>query len=237
MTEELFREDSYAQTCAAVVTAVRDGGVMLDRTVFYGASGGQPGDRGTLTLEDGTKLVVTTTTRDGLHVLAQESAEATLPAVGAVCQCAIDWDYRYRLMRMHTSMHLLCACLPYDVTGGQMAFEKSRLDFNLAGESVLAEALTEQLQALVRANAPVSHRWISRADLEANPALVRTAMVQPPAGARVRLVSIGENGAIDEQPCGGTHVAATGEVGRVRVRKIESKGQRNRRVTLVLDDD
>lgn len=236
MTVELFRDDGYRTECSSTVTAVTgDGGVILDRTVFYPTGGGQPGDSGILTTAAGGQIrIVTTGYQDGqlVHVPAPDQ-EAL--AIGDTVTCRIDWDRRHRLMRMHTAMHLLCSVVPCGVTGGQVGESKSRLDFDV-GETVLDKAqLTDALNALVEADHPVSMRWVSDAELDANPELVRTLSVSPPRGqGRVRLIGIGES--VDLQPCGGTHVARTGEIGRLRVGKIESKGARNKRVQLLLDE-
>jgi len=236
MTMELFREDAYRSECRASVVAVgEDGAVILDQTVFYPTGGGQPGDSGVLITDAGEPIrIATTRYQDGALVHVPEPGQAA-PAVGGTVTCRIDWDRRHRLMRMHTAMHLLCAVVPCGVTGGQVGEGKSRLDFDV-GDTVLDKAqLTDALNALVEADHPVSMRWVSDAELDANPDLVRTLSVAPPRGeGRVRLINIGET--VDLQPCGGTHVARTSEIGRLRIGKIESKGARNRRVQLLLDD-
>ena len=232
MTEELFRDDAYLRECDAVVTAVDDDGIELDRTVFYPLGGGQPGDVGTLDW-DGGSLEITDTrygaTRAIRHVPA---ADAALPAPGTAVRCRIDWDRRYRHMRMHTALHLLGAVLRYGVTGGNISAAKSRLDFDME-EGIDKEAVGASVNALVDADHPVGSRWISDAELDNQPELVRTMSVQPPRGhGRVRLLEIE---AVDLQPCGGTHVARTGEIGSVRIGKVEKKGRRNRRVNIHLD--
>jgi len=241
MTEELFRADAYLESSEAVVTAAGPDGIELDRTVFYPMGGGQPGDTGTLRRTDGG-IVVIADTRKGpapdqiLHIPA---AGQTLPAVGERVTAQLDWPRRHRLMRMHTCLHLLCAVVPAGVTGGQVGEARSRLDFDV-GELVLDKAEIEQkLNALVAANHSAVPRWISDAELAAQPQLVRTMSVKPPSDqGRVRLLEIGAgagpNGAVDLQPCGGTHVRATGEIGPVAVEKIENKGKRNRRVIVAL---
>ena len=236
MTEEVFREDAYVRTCEAVVSAVDDTGVRLDRTVFYVTGGGQPGDTGILRTADGRQLAVTDTRRDPgsgdiVHVAAEAGA---VLAPGDAVSAEIDWTRRHRLMRMHTCMHLLCTVIPEGVTGSSVGADKSRLDFDLPGRSLDKEHLTAELDRLVAEDHAVAHRWITDADMQAQPDLVRTMSVQPPAGAgRVRLVEIS---GVDLQPCGGTHVASTAEIGRVRVSKIENKGKHNRRVNLVFDE-
>jgi misacylated tRNA(Ala) deacylase len=235
MTEQVYRSDAYARDCAARVLAVNDrGGIVLDRTVFYAAAGGQPGDRGSLEFEGGVSCPITTTVWDAdkstiVHVPLDG---AQRPPVGQAVRAVLDWDTRAKLMRMHTCLHLLCALVKYPVTGGQVGAEEGRLDFDIEdAASVDKDALTGGLNELVAANHPVTERWISDAELEANPGLVRTMSVKPPMGSgKVRLVVIGENGSVDLQPCGGTHVRSTGEIGRVVVSKMEKKGKLNRRI-------
>jgi misacylated tRNA(Ala) deacylase len=236
MTEELFREDAYARTCDAVVTAVDETGIRLDRTVFYPMGGGQPGDIGVLRLADGREVAIADTRKGAaadeiVHVPAEG---APLPAPGDSVRAEIDWDRRHRLMRMHSCMHLLCAVIEGDVTGGQIGEAKSRLDFNLPDTSLDKEHITAELNRLIAEDHPVGTRWIADDELDANPDLVRTMSVKPPRGqGRVRLLDIA---GIDLQPCGGTHVKSTAEIGRVRVGKIENKGRQNRRVNVLLDD-
>ena len=233
MTEELFRSDSYCQECDATVTEVRDNGVVLDRTVFYPLGGGQPGDTGVLRWDGGEVAVVDTRYGDGGAIVHLLEDGATLPAAGSAVQCRIDWDRRYRHMRMHTAMHLLGSVLQYGVTGGNISAEKSRLDFDME-DTVDKEAVGEALARLVAEDHPVSCRWISEEELDAQPELVRTMSVQPPRGkGSVRLLEIE---GVDLQPCGGTHLRSTGEVGAVRIGKVEKKGKRNRRVNIHLDD-
>ena len=233
MTDELFRQDSYLKECDAGVTAVEGQTVVVDRTVFYPLGGGQPGDTGSMTWDSGTAKVVDTRYGDSgqiLHVLADD---APVPTVGESVHLALDWERRYRHMRMHTAMHLLGAVLKYGVTGGNISAEKSRLDFDME-DTVDKEAVGAALQALVAEDHPISCRWISDAELDANPELVRTMSVQPPRGkGEVRLLEIE---GVDLQPCGGTHLKSTAEVGKVRIGKVEKKGRRNRRVNLHLDD-
>lgn len=233
MTEQLFAQDAYLKECTATVTVVHEAGVELDQTVFYAQGGGQTGDRGTLTLEDGTALEVTNTVKgDGpnsiVHVLAEGTAP---PAVGAKITAAIDWDRRHKLMRMHTCMHLLSAILPYPVTGGSVGDTKGRLDFDIPEATLDKEEINTNLAALIAEDHPVTDTWITDAELDAQPELVKTMAVKPPRGAgKVRLLRIGDN--VDLQPCGGTHVKSTGEIGAVEVGKIEKKGRQNRRVNL-----
>ncbi|MEM9305090.1 MAG: alanyl-tRNA editing protein [Pseudomonadota bacterium] len=230
MTESLYVDQPYLQEFEAVVTAVTAGGVVLDRTVFYALGGGQPGDIGGLVTADGREVAVTDTRRvDGHHV--HFVAEDHGLGVGDAVTGKLDWDQRHQHMRMHTCLHLLGSLIPAGVTGGNISAAKSRLDFDtdLKLDKV---ALTEGLNALIEADHPISRRWITAEELEAQPELVRTMSVKPPAAPRVRLLQIAD---VDLQPCGGTHVDRTGEIGRVRVSKIENKGKHNRRVNIVFD--
>ena len=235
-TELLFRTDAEARETTARVIAATPEGVVLDRTVFYARAGGQPGDAGVLRWAGGEMTVSEAVKGADDTVLHLPVPGAALPDVGAAVTAVLDWDRRHRFMRLHTAMHLLCSLIPgAGVTGGQIAVEKARLDFDLP-DPPTKEALTAALNALVAADHAVSETWITEAELDANPGLVRTLSVQPPRGSgRIRLVRIGEAAApVDLQPCGGTHVRSTGEIGRVEVVKIENKGKANRRVTLVL---
>ena len=233
-TDCLFREDSYLKSCEARVVALTEqGGIVLDRTVFYANSGGQPGDTGVLTTSDGRAIRID----NAVYTDAAKSEIAHVPATGApalnigdVVTAAIDWDKRYARMRMHTALHLLSAALPYAVTGGSVGDTEGRLDFDIPEAGLDKDAITQQLAAMIATDARVTARWIADAELEANPGLVKTMSVKPPMGTgRVRLIEI-EN--LDLQPCGGTHVRATGEIGGVRVTTIEKKGKQNRRVRL-----
>ena len=232
MTRELFREDAYLKTCAATVLAAGPDGVVLDATVFYPMGGGQPGDTGVLVLADGTRLAVVDTRKGEAGILHVLAPGAAAPAIGAAVTAEIDWDRRHRHMRMHTCLHLLCATIPAGVTGGQVGADRSRLDFD-PGEVVFdKEKIEAELNRLIAGNQPVAPRWIDEAELDAKPDLVRTMSVKPPRGTgQLRLIDID---GVDLQPCGGTHVARTGEIGPVRVEKIESKGKRNRRVVVAL---
>jgi len=232
-TEELFREDAYLQSCNATVIASGDGFISTDRTVCYPLGGGQPGDTGSLTWSGGRAAIVDTRygADGGIRHLLEDGA--SVPPVGAAVELALDWPRRYRHMRMHTAMHLLGAVLRYGVTGGNISADKSRLDFDME-DTIDKEAVQSALERLVAADHAVSCRWISEEELDASPELVRTMSVQPPRGrGSIRLLEIE---GVDLQPCGGTHVRATREVGAVRVGKIEKKGRRNRRVNLHLDD-
>lgn len=232
MTRELFREDAYLKTCAANVVASGPDGVVLDATVFYPMGGGQPGDTGVLVGADGARLPVIDTRKSEagiVHVLAPDTSP---PAVGTAVAAEIDWDRRHKHMRMHTCLHLLCAVIPAGVTGGQIGAERSRLDFD-PGEVVFDKAKIEtELNRLIAEDHAVAPRWIDEAELDVQPELVRTMSVKPPRGSgKVRLLDVA---GVDLQPCGGTHVARTGEIGPVMVEKIESKGKRNRRVVVAL---
>ncbi len=235
-TELLFRADAYARDCQAVVLASGPEGIELDRTVFYAQAGGQPGDSGSLAWEGGETPIANAVKGNEDTVLHLPAPEAALPPAGATVTARLDWAKRHRLMRMHTTLHLLCSLIPgAGVTGGQIGLERSRLDFDLA-EPPAKEWLTEQLNVLVQADYAVADRWITDAEMDASPQLVRTLSVKPPRGSgMVRLVRIGpEEAPVDLQPCGGTHVAQTAEIGTVLVQKLENKGKQNRRVYLTL---
>jgi len=228
-TEKLYQEDPYLKECTATVTGVADDGVILDRSVFYCQGGGQPGDTGVLILSDGNiKRVVNTIvqreTGAQLHVLDEEE---TLPELGMEVTARIDWDRRYGFMRMHSCMHMLCAVIDAPVTGGSVSEGRARLDFDLP-DPIDKEAVTEALNKLIQQDQPRHFRWITDEELQSQPELVRTMSVSPPMGqGEVRLVEFEQ---IDLQPCGGTHVARSGEIGEVRVSKVEKKGKQNRRV-------
>jgi len=230
----LFRDDAYVRECRAMVTAADARGIQLDRTVFYPAGGGQPGDSGTLRLADGRPIAIVDTVKgdEPDAVWHVPVADSVLPPVGAEVIARIDWDRRHRLMRMHTCLHLLCAVVPGEVTGGQVGDGKGRLDFNLPNTALDRDQIAAAINRLVAEDHAVRPRWITDAELAARPELVRTMSVKPPSGqGRVRLLEIE---GVDLQPCGGTHVARTGEIGLVEVGKIESKGKQNRRINLIL---
>ncbi len=232
MTELLFRDDSYLPSCFAIVIAADERGILLDRTVFYPTGGGQPGDTGVLRLSSGEPIAITDTIKgdrpdEVIHIPAPGSA---LPEPGTELVAEIDWERRYRLMRMHTCLHLLCSIVPGAVTGGQVSDGRGRLDFDVPGSSLDKETLAGRLNALIAEARPVGPRWITDAELAAQPELVRTMSVKPPSG--VGLVRLIEISGIDLQPCGGTHIRNTGEIGPVAVTKIENKGKQNRRVML-----
>jgi misacylated tRNA(Ala) deacylase len=234
MTQALFRDDAYSAETEAIVLKSEPRGIALDRTVFYPQGGGQSGDRGMLLLEDGAAIPIVSTIYDAdratiLHVPAEGTA---LPEAGARVIARIDWELRYKRMRAHTALHLLSVVAPYPVTGGSVGDAEGRLDFD-SGEAVLDKADVERrLNELIALDKAVSHSWIADAELEANPSLIKTMSVKPPMGTgRVRLIAIE---GLDLQPCGGTHVARTGEIGRASVTGIEKKGKINRRVRVAL---
>jgi misacylated tRNA(Ala) deacylase len=234
MTELLFRADPYlTEAGARVIGLTAEGGILLDRTVFYATGGGQPGDSGRLDWDGGSVGIATAVKTESGAVAVVPAGPVPLPPVGTPVHQVLDWDRRHRLMRVHTALHLLSVVIPLPVTGGQIGTERGRLDFDMPEPPGDIAALTAALNALVDADLPVTESWITDADLAANPGLVKTMSVAPPVGqGRVRLVRIGD---IDLQPCGGTHVARTGEIGRVSIGKIEKKGRQNRRVSLTLD--
>jgi misacylated tRNA(Ala) deacylase len=232
MTELLFRDDGYLRSCTARVIEADPRGIRLDRTVFYPMGGGQPGDTGVLRLVSGDTIAIVDTIKgeppdEVIHIPAPGSA---LPQPGTELTAEIDWDRRYRLMRMHTCLHLLCSVVPGAVTGGQVSDGRGRLDFDVPGSSLDKQAISNRLNELIAASHPVGPRWITDQELSAQPELVRTMSVKPPTGmGRVRLIEIA---GLDLQPCGGTHIRNTHEIGPVAVTKIENKGKQNRRVIL-----
>lgn len=234
MTEAVFRTDAYQRQVEGRVIAVEGPEIELDRTVFYPTGGGQPGDTGALVL-DGRHLAVVDTRRgeapEGIrHVLAAPGGLQPGQSVKAV----LNWERRHRLMRMHTCLHLLCRAVGGVVTGGQIGDGKGRLDFDLPESTLEKAALTEVLNRWIEEDHAVFERWIEADELDARPDLVRTMSVQPPrTGGRIRLVEIE---GLDLQACGGTHVRSTGEIGAVRIAKIEKKGRQNRRVQVVFDE-
>ena len=235
MTDLLFRDDAFLQSCEAQVVGKNDrGGILLDRTVFYATAGGQPGDKGVLSL-DGRDIAIATTIYDEQKNVVHVPAAADAVAVGTRVTASLDWANRYRNMRAHTMMHLLCASVPYPVTGGAISEDGGRIDFDIPeGHIPVKEELAARINQLIREDHPVTFRWISDEDMAANQHLIRTMSVKPPMGTgRIRLVMIGEEGKVDLQPCGGTHVASTAEIGPIAVAKIENKGKINRRVRLV----
>lgn len=235
MTERIFHNDAYARLCDASVVTSSAGRVVLDRTVFYPLGGGQPGDTGELVLADATRIAVVNTLKgegdDVVHILEDGAIE---PEIGSRVTAAIDWPRRYMLMRYHTCLHLLCAVVGAPVTGGKMAEDKAHLDFDIEMDKLVAEDIESRLNALIATDAQISSGEIAEAELDARPELVKTMSVQPPRGqGNVRTIEIP---GIDLQPCGGTHLRHTAEIGRARVQRIRSEGKRNKRVTIVLEE-
>jgi misacylated tRNA(Ala) deacylase len=236
VTELLFRADAYLAETEARVVAVNDRrGIILDRTIFYATGGGQPGDAGTLQTAAGPIAIATAVYGEDKRQVVHVPGEGeSLPAPGETVKAVLDWQRRHRHMRIHTGLHLLSVVVPFPVTGGQIGADEGRLDFDIAGEVPPKEELEEKLNALVAADHAVTSEWITDDELLANPGLVKTMKVKPPMGTgRVRLVRIGD---IDLQPCGGTHVRTTGEIGRLSIGKIESKGKQNRRIRIRFAD-
>lgn len=238
MTRLLFREDAYQQSCEATVTAINErGGILTSDTVFYATAGGQPGDKGTLSFPGGTIAIATTVYDEHKKPVHVPAEGQPLPAVGDKVTLAIDWAHRHRVMRCHSMMHLLCAAVPYPVTGSAITEDGGRIDFDIPeGEIPDKDKLAATINAWIAEDHPITTRAISEDELDANPGLIRTMFVRPPRGSgQIRLVLIGEGGSVDLQPCGGTHVKTTGEIGTIAVDKIQNKGKINRRIRLVLE--
>jgi misacylated tRNA(Ala) deacylase len=235
-TDCLFRDDSYLKDCDARVVAITEqGGIVLDRTVFYATSGGQPGDTGTMIFADGTRIAIA----NAIYTDVQKSEIAHVPAdaalaarVGDVVRAEIDWEPRYGRMKIHTALHLLSVVLPYPITGASVGNVDGRADFDIPDAGHDKEAIAAKIAAMIATDAAVSSRWISDAELEANPGLIKSMSVKPPMGTgQVRLIEIA---GLDLQPCGGTHVRTLHEIGAVAVTGIEKKGKQNRRVHIAL---
>jgi misacylated tRNA(Ala) deacylase len=236
MTQPLFLDDPTLAVTTATVIASQPDGIVLDRTVFYARGGGQPGDSGTLRWSGGETAITEAVKGEGAAIRHIPAPGATLPPAGTVLEAAIDWPRRHAHMRMHTAMHLLCSLIKgAAVTGGSVGADRSRLDFDLPNPPP-KEVIEAGLNALIAADHPVRIEWVDESVLDTDPNLVRTLSVQPPRGTgRLRLMRIGQDEAmVDLQPCGGTHVSRTGEIGPIRVQKIEKKGKQNRRITIVL---
>ena len=234
-SELLFRDDPYLKTCTARIVGADEQGLILDRTVFYPRGGGQPGDIGRLVTADGGTVEVIDTVKGAEPDTICHVPEDGAPNidVGTEVTAEIDWDRRHRLMRMHSCLHLLSSVVDGAVTGGQVGADKSRLDFDLPDTSLDKQALTDALNKLIDEDHMVAPRWVTDAELDAQPELVKTMSVAPPRGAgRVRLIDVD---GVDLQACGGTHIARTGEIGPVRVTKIENKGRHNRRIVVALE--
>lgn len=239
MTELLFRADPYLREVEAVVMGhTAEGGILCDRSLFYPTGGGQPGDSGRLDWSGGGLPIATAVKAEGGQIALVPAAPDAMPPVGTVVRQRLDWDRRHRHMRVHTALHLLSVVIPLPVTGGQIGVERGRLDFDMPDPPDDVALVQDRLNALIGLDLPVTEDWITDAELEASPGLVKTMSVRPPMGqGRVRLIRIGEGlSQVDLQPCGGTHVARTGEIGRVSIGKIEKKGRQNRRVSLTLDN-
>lgn len=235
----LFRDDAYLQEAEAkVIGHTPEGGILIDQTVFYPTGGGQPGDSGVITWEGGQMSIATAVKVEGGLVALVPAEPLPLPRCGAPIKQRLDWTRRHRHMRMHTALHLLSVVIPLPVTGGQIGADRGRLDFDMPDPPTDTALLTERLNALIDKDLPVTSDWITDEQLLANPGIVKTMSVMPPTGqGRVRLVRIGSGAAqVDLQPCGGTHVARTSEIGQVEISKIEKKGRQNRRVVLSLVD-
>ena len=236
ITETLFRENSYLKTCHATVVAVTEQGIIFDQTIFYPLGGGQPGDTGVITRDNGEKIKVIDTRKSKEHpqaIVHWVAPDSSHLSEGEKVELTIDWDNRYRYMRMHTCLHLFCSLIPYPVTGGNISLQKGRLDFDMPDSPDKAE-LTARLNQLIEKNIDVATRWISDEEMTANMELVKTMSVKPPIGfGKVRLVDVP---GVDLQPCGGTHIKNTQEIGKVDVIKVENKGKQNRRIILQLMD-
>lgn len=239
MTEFLFRDDAYlTEAPATVVAHTPEGAIVLDRTLFYPTGGGQPGDSGSLIWGQKKLRIATTVKLDGGQAGLLPAEPAEVPPVGSAVRQVLDWSRRHRHMRVHTALHLLSVVVPLPVTGGQIGADKGRLDFAMPDPPQDMQAVEDALNRLIDRDLPVTESWITDDELQANPGLVKTMSVMPPAGqGRVRLIRIGSEAApVDLQPCGGTHVARTAEIGRIALGKVENKGRQNRRISLVLVD-
>ena len=238
MTEALYLEDAYLRDAPARVCQVTaEGGIVLDRTIFYPTGGGQPGDSGWL-FWDGKRMPIATTVEgEGNSIVLVPAEPQQMPQVGMHLKQSLDWDRRHRHMRVHTLLHLLSVAVPFGVTGGQISVTHGRLDFDMPDAPGDREDIETALSEFITADLRVSSEWITQEALRAAPDLVKTMAVAPPKGAeRVRLVQIGDmESRIDLQPCGGTHVGRTGEIGSIQLGKVEKKGRHNRRVYVHLD--
>ena len=228
----LFIEDSYLKDFDATILNIDSNKIILDRTAFYAKSGGQPGDIGKIIL-NGKEINIIDTVYDNKQNILHVCENTNDLQIGEKIKGKINWEIRYKHMRMHTALHLLCSLIPYDVTGGQISYEKSRLDFN-ADDKIEKEEIENKINQLVKDDHEISYQWITLEELDNEPDLVRTMSVKPPrTNNKIRLVKIGS---IDLQPCGGTHVKKTKEIGNIRIGKIENKGKMNRRVNLSISD-
>ncbi|MEF2072449.1 alanyl-tRNA editing protein [Consotaella aegiceratis] len=232
-TETIYQDDAYCDRIEARLLGFDgENGLIFDRSNFFATGGGQPGDTGSVESPAGQAIRIVDTVRsaDRKAVVLMADEPVTALAVGGTFNLAIDWQRRHKLMRMHTACHLLSVVYPFPITGASVGEDESRIDFDSPEASANKFTVTEQLMQLVEADHPVFTRWITDEDLDANPGLVKSANVKPPRGTgRIRLVCIGEESSIDAQPCGGTHVRSTAEVGSIHIGKIEKKGRSNRR--------
>ena len=236
LTSAAFLDDAYLTACEGRVIAVNDrGGILLDETNFYATSGGQPGDRGHLEREDGSAIEIATTVTGSTkqEIVLVPSESQPVPDIGEKLVGHIDWQRRYALMKMHTACHVLSAVCPFPITSANVGEQESRVDFDIPEAGITKEDVTHQIMEIINANHPVWSRWIEEAELDADPSIIRSKNVRPPRGAgRIRLICIGEQSSIDSQPCGGTHVSETSEIGDIHIAKIEKKGRENRRFRL-----
>ena len=234
-TKLLFRDDPYQPSASAEVIDLTERGIILDQTVFYAMGGGQPGDVGTMSLPDGRTIAISNTVWNDeaktqvAHVVSPEGLQ---PTIGDRVEIALDWPRRYARMKVHTALHLLSVALPFPVTGGSIGDSEGRLDFDIQDAGLDKDEIAAKVNAMIVQGAEVTERWITDAELDANPGLVKTMSVKPPRGSgHVRLVEIE---GLDLQPCGGTHVRNTQEIGQIAVTQIEKKGKQNRRVRIAL---
>ncbi|MEP1538171.1 MAG: alanyl-tRNA editing protein [Paracoccaceae bacterium] len=237
MTQPLFRSDAYMRDCDSVVAGHTDeGGLILDQTIFYPNGGGQPGDSGALTFNGHTLGIASTIKGQGDQIILVPAEPRSLPAIGQPIHQELDWARRYGLMRVHTALHLLSVALPFGVTGGSISVDQGRLDFDMPDALSDKGSIENTLNEFIAQDLPVTDEWITDSELDANPQMVKTLSVQPPRGkGRIRLIRIGtDDTTIDLQPCGGTHVARTGEIGPIKIGKVQNKGSQNRRVYLHL---
>lgn len=234
MTIEVFYDDPYQQNCESTVTSIEANGICLDRTIFYPTGGGQPGDVGIFTAPDGTEVQIKETIKSEGTILHLSDAIPSDLKVGDSIKGTIDWERRFLHMRYHTCLHLLCSIVPHGVTGGAMSVQKARLDFDMPEQNIDKEHVSNELNRLIEEDHPVEFQWITDEELQNKMDMVRTMSVKPPMGqGKVRLVNVTN---VDLQPCGGTHLRSTGEIGKVRLGKVEKKGRQNRRVNIILED-
>ena len=234
MQEKLFLNDSYLKECMSNLVDVTDaGGLIFDKTIFYAMSGGQPGDEGLISWGNKScRIKNTIKNRDGDVCLVTDDHQE-IPTIGSKCKQELNWTKRLKYMRVHTALHLLSVVIPLPVTGGQISEDKGRLDFNMPEPIQNKEELENKLNEIIANDYSVSESWITEEELDKKPELVKTMSVSPPRGAgKIRLIRIGDRDQIDLQPCGGTHVRTTGEIGKVSIGKIENKGKQNRRVNV-----